>query len=850
MFATKFVSKSTVSLVAILALPTTAYAQEADASASDNPAEIIVTAQKREQAINDVGMTIQAASGNTLDARGITGPADLSKLVPGFTYTESILVTPVYTLRGIGLYDATFGSVPAVAVYTDQVPRNYPIMSDGLGLDIERVEVLKGPQGTLFGQSSTGGAINYIVGKPTEHFEAGVNLSYERFGLLDASAFASGPLSGTLRARLAVRGVQGGAWQYSLSRPNEENGATRKLEGRLSLEWEPTDRIKLQANVTGARDRSDVQAGQYTGSIFNTYSAAALAVANSSAGTRNPYAVVNDALYKSIITPGSPNYDSSFLARQATLVDRLNSGGPFAAGARALLGTPIADGNARAADWTQGFLRRSKNNYIQGTLRADIELTDNITLTSVTAYADKTISYATDLDATAAQGVNVPIDGKVRAFNQELRIAGDYDNFHWIVGGNYDDAKTRQFNIFDLTDYSGNAVIPGIPPFTLNSLDYNSKLRTTAVFANAEFKITPNLTISGGVRYTKNKQSATHCSQDADGDDSVGANVVFSIFQNLLTGQNLPPVTGSQCFDLGDGFDGTTFGKAVLTPDSQVLTEDNVSFRLGLDYKFDGGTLVYATLSQGYKAGIFSAIGASSVSQYPPAVQEKVISYEAGFKAPLFDRAVQLDGAAFYYDYTNKQVRGRVADVTFGLLEKLINVPKSRVWGLEGQISSRPIDGLSISAGATYLNSEVTETFTQTIDGSKVYNSEGYTGDFKGASLPFTPKFSGNMDVEYRWSLNDRLSVFAGGTLVYQGKQNATFENRGLPAEHFVIDAYETVDLRAGVEAENGSWKVTAFGRNVFNKFYINSATSFLDTRYQMTGRPAIYGVALKLRYQ
>ena len=137
--------------------------QEPDAS----PGDIIVTANKREQSVNDVGLTITAASGEELNQRGIDGPEDLAKLVPGFTFTQSLYSTPVYTLRGIGLYDATFGAAPSVAVYTDQIPRNVPTMSDALELDVERIEVLKGPQGTLFGQSSTGGAVNYILGKPT-----------------------------------------------------------------------------------------------------------------------------------------------------------------------------------------------------------------------------------------------------------------------------------------------------------------------------------------------------------------------------------------------------------------------------------------------------------------------------------------------------------------------------------------------------------------------------------------------------------------------------------------------------------------------------------------------------------
>lgn len=284
-----------------------AIAQETPENSEVAPGEIIVTANKREQSVNDVGLTIQAASGEELASRGITGPADLAKLVPGFTFTQSLYSTPVYTLRGIGLYDATFGAAPSVSVYSDQIPRNFPVMSDALDLDIERVEVLKGPQGTLFGQSSTGGAINYIVAKPTDTMEAGVGGSYERFDRIEASGFLSGPLGEGVNARLALKGVTGGAWQRSISRPNDENGDSRKYSGRLTVDLEPADSLKIELMATGAIDKSDPLAPQYAGTIFNIYSAASLAAANANPATRNPFGMVDEARYAALTNPASPH---------------------------------------------------------------------------------------------------------------------------------------------------------------------------------------------------------------------------------------------------------------------------------------------------------------------------------------------------------------------------------------------------------------------------------------------------------------------------------------------------------------------------------------------------------------
>jgi outer membrane receptor protein involved in Fe transport len=807
--------------------------------------DIIVTANKRAQSINDVGVTIQAADASVLSDRGIGSPADLGKLVPGFTYTESLYSTPVFTLRGIGLYDATFGAAPAVSVYTDQIPRNVPVMSDALDLDLERIEVLKGPQGTLFGQSSTGGAINYILAKPTDTAKAGFDVSYERFDRVVASAFVSSPLTDTLGVRGAIRVSRGGAWQYSISRPDDENGTSRKFEGRLTTVWKPTSDLKFELLGTIVDDSSDVQAPQYLGTQFNIYSAASLAAANANPTTRNPNGIVNDALYASITTPGSPNYDASFTARQATVATRLNTGGArFAPGAAAILGTRPG-GDSRQAEWTPGFLQPSDNRYYQGSLRGDYSLGD-VTLTSVTAFARKTLDYFQDLDGTVARAVDVPIYGTVATFNQEVRIAGEMDSLNWIIGGTYDNIRSTQTNFFDLYDYSGNAPLGPTGPFIeLTKNDFASRLQSYAGFGNAEVKLGA-LTILGGVRYTRNNQTASYCYNDPN---NAGPNTVFSIFQNLFTGAAQPPLNQpGLCFPLGDGLSGTTFGVSTRTPVNRSLNEDNWSFRGGANYKLGNGGLLYATVSQGYKTGIFSAIGASSTSQYAPATQEKVVAYEGGLKLPLADRRVNINAAGFYYDYSDKQVRGRINDAIYGLLEKLINVPKSYVYGFEADVLLRPLEGLTLSASGTYLKSKVNGDFSSTTDSSAVYNSAGYTGNFRGSQLPYTPEWSANADVQYQFDAGD-YRPFVGGNVLYQGKQNATFSNNVLRADDFQINDYTTFDVRAGVEPIDGRWKISVFGRNITNKTYTTSVTTYLDTLFRFTGRPVTYGASFSLRY-
>jgi outer membrane receptor protein involved in Fe transport len=303
-----------------------ATAEPQDGAGDQKPAagEIVVTAQKREESVNRVGMSITALTGETLANLGIADAEQLVKVVPGLNYTRGAYGQPVFTIRGVGFNETSLAAAPTVSAYVDEIPLPYSLMTEGVGLDLERVEVLKGPQGTLFGQNSTGGAINFIAAKPTGHLEAGVDLTYGRFNTITTSGFISGPLSGSVRARLAVRQELSDGWQRSASRPNDTLGETDRTQARLLLEWTPTDRLSLLLNVNGWRNQSDAQAGQFVG-ILN------------------------------------PKVPASVAAQ------------------------PLTIGSPRIADWDANTQFAFNNNFWQLALRGDYELSDNLTLTSISA---------------------------------------------------------------------------------------------------------------------------------------------------------------------------------------------------------------------------------------------------------------------------------------------------------------------------------------------------------------------------------------------------------------------------------------------------------------------------------
>ena len=208
--------------------------------------EIVVTAQKREQGANDVGITLNTFTGAQLKDFGLTAAEDMALLTPGLTVNETAATgVPLYTIRGVGYQDYSTAASSTVGLYFDEVAIPYTVMSRGLMFDIERVEVLKGPQGDLYGRNTTAGQINFISKKPTADFQAGVTAGIGSYGFIDVEAFASGSLSDTVRARLAARTVQSNeGWQKSATR-NDELGEMDTTAIRAMLDFDVGENANL-----------------------------------------------------------------------------------------------------------------------------------------------------------------------------------------------------------------------------------------------------------------------------------------------------------------------------------------------------------------------------------------------------------------------------------------------------------------------------------------------------------------------------------------------------------------------------------------------------------------------------
>ena len=237
-------------------------ASQADNKNSGEASDIVVTANKREQNLSKVGLSISALGAQQLANQRISNVADLAQVTPGLTFAPTPTTTPVYTLRGVGFFESTLAAYPDVSLYIDQAPLPLPVMSTLTAFDLERVEVLKGPQGTLFGNNATGGAINFVAAKPTATQHGGLEFGYSRFNTLEASGFLSGPLTDTLSYRVAFKTAHSGdGWQKSYTR-NDSIGKENNIAGRMILDWAPIERLKFSLNVNAWQDKDDPQVPQ------------------------------------------------------------------------------------------------------------------------------------------------------------------------------------------------------------------------------------------------------------------------------------------------------------------------------------------------------------------------------------------------------------------------------------------------------------------------------------------------------------------------------------------------------------------------------------------------------------
>ena len=454
-------SSSLGALAMVMTFPAAALAQQTEEPAAA-PApvqgiqEIVVTAQRREENLQKVPVSVTALSGSDLQARAIVDSTDIVKLVPALKYNAYSPSTTVYNLRGVSQNDYSDQLEPPVAVYQDDSYLSSMATAGFPLFDIERVEVLRGPQGTLFGRNATGGAIQYISRKPTNDFSLNASATWFSDGGYATEIGAGGAVSDTLAARFAIARVQRDGFVKSNNPAIGDSGETDQFAGRVQLLWKPTPNLKVLLRAMRSRDDNSIAGGTYT------------------------------------YTPAVPT-DRGRGVTQSPTLDFWGTG-------------PGVDPNGYVKPASYGLYENNNNipSVFSRTIQAYTGRIDwsvgDVTIISITDYQRMRKFYREDCDGTPLNGCIFAPRTNLHQFSQEIRAEGDTGKLRWVAGVNYIDIDGH---------YQSHAEynLIGLDYFSTGNSDYSIHTKSPSIFAQGTYGLTEKLKLTVGARYTRDKKT-------------------------------------------------------------------------------------------------------------------------------------------------------------------------------------------------------------------------------------------------------------------------------------------------------------------------------------------------------
>ncbi|WP_123905412.1 TonB-dependent receptor [Sphingobium cloacae] len=740
--------------VCVIAPVATASAQVADQGLAD----IVVTATKREGRLQNVPVTVSAFTGDALAKANITDAKDLGMVTPGLTITSGNgVVTPF--ARGIGNDVAVFGNEASTAVYVDGVYyARLPEAAFQLS-DVERIEVLKGPQGTLFGRNASGGLINIITLDPGNELGGKITAGYGNYDAKKLQGFIGGPIAPGVRASLSGYFIDHDGWGKYVTTGDDTNYLNEKfVRGKIVADVSERTEIKISGEYLYFR--SDI------GQASNAYR-----------GTTQGYQVTASG--------ASPKYISGPLAGMPTgLAD---PDGPVI--------TP-----ARFYDSNNSFptLRINKSYAFSFRLKQDLGFAEFLAISAYRKESEGAVII--DPDNTPLRGTDVDLHPRAKTFTQELQLTSRSGSpIEWIIGAYYLYTKTGYYpSAFNgltinaqVADSFGLAnPVPGARFQMFGSQTVNSY----AAFGQATYKVADHTNITLGGRYTIDKLVA------------VGRTEIYSGYQS-------PAYTLLASIPALDA-----------NGDNPHARFSKFTYKASLDHHFSNDVMAFASISRGYKAGVFNTQPVSIT----PAKPEIVDAYEIGLKTEFFDRKVRLNLAAFWNDVKNPQTyRFDNTAVIFG------NAQKARTKGVELEATVRAARGLTLTGGATYLDARYRK-FTNAVfvlpAGTVVVdpignpagvfvpgNGLGVTGDASGNRMSRSPKFTGNIGFNYDLELG-------GGTVGLSGNYAYNSGYYWFPDNRLRQRRYGVLNSAVSFTPAGERIVVAVWGKNLANKKYYSLA--------------------------
>lgn len=611
----------------------------------DGLQDIVVTAQKREQSLQSVGISVTAVTGERLQTLGITSSAQLAARVPGVDnyspYGPGTSANVV--IRGIGLNDFGDGNEAPVTTYVDEFYLvAVPAVDFGL-FDIARAEVLRGPQGTLFGRNSTGGLVNYVTERPGDTFSGFSRVSYGTFNEMRAEAGMTIPLSDKFSARVSGLTYHSDGFVRNVNPSYGRGGeaGTDAVRGQLRFKdngWDILAKVEYgrQNSNQGYYEEVSGTVDPTTGLVFNT------------PGT------VDLAGYRESTSPA----------------------------ARKNVAWSNAKANLKGRGFT-GLFRIEKN-------------TGDTTYSSITGYQDFRRTLAEDSDGTPNDLVFAVFPFHGEEVTQEIRVYHNGDGIKWTAGayGLYASQQSHPFATFNIPDYDYSGPAPLDPvtglyngayfPLALEA-DWRQKTRSIAGFAQFEVDLSDQITVIAGGRVTYDDKSF----YDADN----------ASLRTCPGGDGSPDINGinRNCYLVSQG------GSGIASPFGLKYDKVLLSGKIEIDYKPRPNVLFYASISRGTKSGGFNnGFYTAGLSNNQIIYKDEAMyAFEVGEKVTLFDRRLRINSDIFYYDYSRYQTFSYVGVGGF------LGNQDGHAYGAEAEIEYTPLRGLTFQLSGAWLETKL-----------------------------------------------------------------------------------------------------------------------------------------------
>ncbi len=811
--------------------------------------EIVVTAQKREQNLQDVPISISAFSGDALKEMGAESISDLGRATAGVEMNNESVTQPAYNIRGIQTDDFTVGSDPAVALYVDGVYAGRGAGAEVPLDDVERIEILKGPQGTLFGRNATGGAIHYITKKPSQETEGSVSASVGNYNKQKADFTFNMPISDTLAIRFGGSVNNRDGYIDNTAGPDLNDVDSQSV--RASILWSPSEETEI------------VWRGEYSDMSQNSGTVYSVTESVYNAGN------VNDAfdLYGDVSTDVTSleerdlfgtsleiNHDfDNFTLTSITAFRSMNVNFINDEDGSSDPGHYFASENTDDQDQlSQEFRFTGETDSLKWTVGAGYskEHVDHTTFASTNTNTLENFAMYTGLlgdpNALAALGLPGAALG-INADSSEQEIAEVINGARAAIPAAFNGIVLSQFLYglyegagalaaidcgngsglsmaqvaqgFGRDSAIGGCMLPQIQnslsdsPSWIESVRNTGSYESAAVYGDFTYTINDQMNLSAGLRYTYDEKEFTV--QTGYNDNNSFVNTIAA-----LGGQPLP----LGLFFYNNGIDGNN--------DVQSYNEDwdALSGRLVLDYFINDNTMVYGSVATGFKSGGFNSLSFGPGIE-PAFDQEEVTNFEIGFKGDFLEGALRFNAAAYYYEYENKQ------DLTLlGSPIPSYNITTSDAegQGIDLEVYWSITEQLFVSANYSYLDTEIT-------DYTIVSNEDDITGD----PLANTPENKFYLMGEYTIPFDD------AGDLVLRADYSWTDERVGqLRGES--IDAYYLVNARATFNSADDTWAIAGWVNNLTDEEDLRDFTgpgSAIGSHTVARRLPRMYGVDFTYRF-